>query len=180
VHLIPSVVELSMKTLPFIVQKLAFQQNNVVEIVNIDAAAEPEAKIPGYFVMSNAPPNIEEAKESAPEVLEQATRGIEEIANHLHRMLTTAPDQGVDLIITVHGYNTSRGSVETWYKDIFKYINRDDQAIAQMGNRVFIGYRWPSENVALGNFPEVWAAFRALPPLPRDLLATGGCLPWPY
>jgi pimeloyl-ACP methyl ester carboxylesterase len=163
-----------MKTLPFIVQKLAFQQNNAVEIVNINAFAGPEAKIPGYFVMSNAPPNIEEAKESEPEVLEQAARGVEDIADHLHGMITTAPDEGVDLILTVHGYNTSRGSVETWYKDIFKYINCNDAAISQTGNRVFIGYRWPSENVALGNLPEVWEAFRALPPLPRDLLVTGG------
>jgi pimeloyl-ACP methyl ester carboxylesterase len=162
-----------MKNLPFIIQKFVFRQGNAVEIVDRDDAGGPEVSIPGYFVMSSAPPNIEEAEESRPEVIEQADRYIQEIADGLYRTMSKAPDQSGDLVITVHGYNTSRGSVENWYKDIFKYVNRHDETLCNKGNCVFIGYRWPSENMALGNLKEVRDAFLAMPPLPRDLLVTG-------
>ncbi|NJL46159.1 MAG: hypothetical protein HC922_11545 [Leptolyngbyaceae cyanobacterium SM2_3_12] len=139
----------------------------------LDPADQGDIRVPGYFVMSSAPPNIEEAQEDSDDVRQRSAQGIEEIADHLHRMVTTSPSQTAELIITVHGYNTSRSGVEAWYKNIFKYINRHDEQIACGGNRVFIGYRWPSENVALSDLGKVWQAFRALPPLPRDFLLTG-------
>lgn len=162
-----------MKTLPFIIQKFIFERESDVKIVDMGIAQGPEAQIPGYFVMSSAPPNIEEAVESSPEIQAQAAQGIDEIAGHLYRMLEAGKSRTAELVITVHGYNTSRSSVQAWYQNIFKYINRHDETISNRGDRVFIGYRWPSESVALSDFQEVRAAFRALPPLPRDLLLTG-------
>lgn len=163
-----------MKSLPFIIQKFVFQHESDVDIVDIGTPDSQPGSVPGYFVMSSAPPNIEDAEEASPQVQDQAQKGIEEIAGHLCRMMEQHPDRCAELVITVHGYNTSRSSVQAWYKSIFKYVNRHDEVINRAGNRVFVGYRWPSENVALAEFPKVWAAFRALPPLPRDLLMTGG------
>lgn len=163
-----------MKSLPFIVQKFVFEHESAVTIVDMGVAQGVEGEVPGFFVMSSAPPNIEEAEEARPQVQQQAAQGVEEIAQHLYRMLKTHPEQCAELVITVHGYNTSRSSVQAWYKGIFQYINRHDPEISSRGNRVFVGYRWPSENVALSELGEVWGAFKALPPLPRDLLTTGG------
>ena len=163
----------SMKTLPCIIQKLIFEHTSEVKIVDIDLAHESEVPVPGYFIMSSAPPNIEEAVESSPQVQELATKGVNDIARHLYRMLQSERSQSSELVIAVHGYNTSLSSVQAWYKNIFKYVNRYDEAISSRGDRVFIGYRWPSEGVALGDVKEVIAALRALPPLPRDLLMSG-------
>ncbi len=159
-----------MKQLPFIIQKFVFEQESRATIVDMNEAKGVGGTIPGYFVMSSAPPNIEEAEESSQAIQQQAAQGIAEIADHLHRMITSSAEGSAELVITVHGYNTSRSGVEAWYKNIFKYINRHDAAISAYPNRVFIGYRWPSENVDPGKF---WQALSALPPLPRDLLMTG-------
>ncbi|MBD0270096.1 MAG: alpha/beta hydrolase, partial [Cyanobacteria bacterium Co-bin8] len=174
-----------MKPLPFTIERLVFRddptvqhlsfepdkagENNAVQLVEVLSSPPSKATIPGYFVMSNAPPNIEDACESDPQDMENAEQGLEEIADHLyriHQQSATAPE----LVIAVHGYNTSRGSVRNWYKDIFQYINSYDGAISSYANKVFIGYRWPSENVEPGRLKE---AFSALPPLPRDLLIGG-------
>lgn len=162
-----------MKQLPFIIQKFVFADESLAQIVDIDDASGAEGKIPGYFVMSSAPPNIEEAEEASETIQRQAAQGIEDMADHLHRMMATSTDGDAELVITVHGYNTGRSGVEAWYKNIFKYINRHDSAIAAQTNQVFIGYRWPSENVALSNPKEILQALRALPPLPRDVVLTG-------
>lgn len=163
-----------MDSLPFIIQKLVFKHESEVILAEIGTTQGQEGVVPGYFVMSSAPPNIEEAVEASPSVQEQAAQGIDEIAEHLYRMMASHPDTCAELVITVHGYNTSRSSVEAWYKNIFNYINRHDDQIKKQENRLFVGYRWPSENVALGDIREVISAFQALPPLPRDLILMGG------
>lgn len=162
-----------MKSLPFVIQKFVFAEKGEVQIVDIDSGQGQGGQVPGYFVMSSAPPNIEDAQESSPSAQEQASQGIEEIARTLYRMMDQRPDHNAELVITVHGYNTSLSSIQTWYKSIFKYVNFRDEEISRQGNRVFIGYRWPSENVGISNLVTVWGAFRALPPLPRDLLMSG-------
>ncbi|MGF1537574.1 MAG: alpha/beta hydrolase [Elainellaceae cyanobacterium] len=151
-----------------------------------------DTPIPGYFVMSSATPNVDggdddetsvpksvsreashrqdaAALQSRQQEVDNAARGITEIAEYLYRIYAerkTSPE----LVIVVHGYNMSRSSVCSWYKDIFYYINRYDAAIATQRNQVFIGYRWPSENVRSNRLFE---SLTALPPLPRDLLIMG-------
>ncbi|MEM7772614.1 MAG: alpha/beta hydrolase [Cyanobacteria bacterium P01_A01_bin.37] len=180
-----------MKTLPFIIQKIVFRDEPAIQsasntfkddhpaqLVNIEDCSKTQASIPGYFVMSSAPPNIDE-KSDEPDISAQrlniqnenrnAVLGIKEIAQHLYDIVETQ-ERNPELVITVHGYNTSRSSVQNWYKDIFLYINRYDSAIASQRNQIFVGYRWPSENVELGRLGE---AIAALPPLPRDILIGG-------
>lgn len=162
-----------MKSLPFTIQQFVFEREGTVKIADIQETDDSAVRVPGYFVMSSAPPNIEEAEESNPQVQEQAKQGIYEIAGRLFQSLKSE-QKSAELVITVHGYNTSRSSVQSWYKNIFKYVNHHDEAISRRGDRVFIGYRWPSESVELSDWREVWGAFQALPPLPRDLLTFGG------
>ncbi|MBE9107832.1 alpha/beta hydrolase [Nodosilinea sp. LEGE 07298] len=162
-----------MKQLPFIIQKFVFADESLAQIVDLDNFSGAEGKVPGYFVMSSAPPNIEDAEESSDRHQQQAIQGINDIADHLCHMMTDAPDRCAELVISVHGYNTSLDGVQAWYKNIFKYVNRHDPAISSSPSRVFVGYRWPSENVALTKPKKVIEALGALPPLPRDLLLTG-------
>jgi Alpha/beta hydrolase of unknown function (DUF900) len=146
------------------------RDNRAVRLINsLDATPQP-VPVSGYFVMSNAPPNIEEAVELKPVDLENAARGIDDIADDLYRIYRQT-QMAPELVVTVHGYNTSLGSVQNWYKDIFQYANRYDTAISAQSNKVFIGYRWPSENIEPQRLGE---AFQALPPLPRDILIGGG------
>ena len=179
--------------LPFAIQKFVFQPDGQVSIVNLDDSKGTPGQIPGYFVMSSATPDIDpqplsdsgtnQAKKRmsnqvahrcldlTPEEQQQsAQQGIKEIADHLHRIMASNPAGGAELVITVHGYNTSRRRGQAWYGNIFKYVNRHDPNIMANPNQVFIGYRWPSENVKLGRFLE---SLLALPPLPRDIFITG-------
>ena len=184
-----------MKTLPFVIKAFALKKasppsDQLVDLVDdvtaVSRSSAVDAAIPGYFVMSSATPNIdgdwgsatekpspEEAMENAKQQrweLDNAAQGIKQIAQYLYNIHKTQ-HQSAELVIVVHGYNTSRRSVQEWYKDIFYYINRCDQAIAAEKNQVFIGYRWPSENVEVGRSVE---SLGALPPLPRDILIGGG------
>lgn len=143
--------------------------NPMVRLINSLDGTPTRPAVPGYFIMSNAPPNIEEACESKLEDLKNADQGIEDIADDLYRIHTEG-EAAPELIITVHGYNTDLSSVQNWFKDIFQYANRYDGAIAHPGNKVFIGYRWPSENIEPQRLGE---ALTALPPVPRDLLIGG-------
>jgi len=163
-----------MKQLPFIIQKIVFGKDNWAAITEVGESSGVEGQVPGYFVMSSAPPNIEEAEEDSPETQQKAAAGIQEMADHLYQMMAASPDGHAELIIAVHGYNTDRQGVEAWYKTIFTFVNRRDDTIQPPSNRLFIGYRWPSENIALSNPKKIWQALTALPPLPRDLLITGG------
>ncbi|ESA38394.1 2-c-methyl-d-erythritol 4-phosphate cytidylyltransferase [Leptolyngbya sp. Heron Island J] len=141
-----------------------------VRLAKIGTPERKKASIPGYFVMSSAPPNIETAKEMQESELQDAARGAQEIARSLYDTYTQNKSPAPELMIAVHGYNSGRSSVRDWYKNIFQYINQHDQAIPRQGNQVFIGYRWPSENI---EFQRLGEACKALPPLPRGLMFIG-------
>ncbi|MEM8611245.1 MAG: alpha/beta hydrolase [Cyanobacteria bacterium P01_H01_bin.105] len=150
----------------------AEQDSAQVRLLKIGAPDHMQASIPGYFVMSSAPPNIEHAKEMQESELQAAAQGVAEIARYLYGIYLKDEENSPDpeLMIAVHGYNSGRSSVRDWYKNIFKYINQHDTAIPRQGNQVFIGYRWPSENIELQRLGQ---ALKALPPLPRDLMFSG-------
>lgn len=150
----------------------AGQDDAKVRLVKIGTPACEQSAVPGYFVMSSAPPNIETANEMQESELQAAALGVREIASYLYNVYTHNKGENGDpeLMIAVHGYNSGRSSVRDWYKNIFQYINRHDTAIARQKNQIFIGYRWPSENI---EFQRLGEACKALPPLPRDLMFVG-------
>ncbi|MFM7325206.1 MAG: alpha/beta hydrolase [Nodosilinea sp.] len=165
-----------MDNLPFTIQKFVFEAGNLPKIVELGQdpgdQAGLEGCIPGYFVMSSAPPNIEEAREADAILQRQAAQGVEEIADRLHCMISQDPDSSAELVIAVHGYNTNRQGVINWYGSIFKFINQHDAVLRSQTNRVFIGYRWPSENVDFSP-KKIGEALTALPRLPRNILIMG-------
>ncbi len=106
--------------------------------------------IVSYLVASNAPisvETIEEKDDNAPKCdtkikPQQTNEIIKEIADFLIKHQKEA-----EIVIHIHGYNTGRDDFEQWTTDIYQYII-DDKFISKK-TIVFIGYRWPSESIAL-------------------------------
>lgn len=162
---------LSHRDLKFLDQDIdAGQDTAQVRLLRIGAPGADAASVPGYFVMSSASPNIESHKDLQEAEVKEAAQGVQAIARHLYDICCRDDAPIPELIISVHGYNSSRSSVRDWYKDIFQYANRYDSAIARRGSQVYIGYRWPSESIEPKRIGE---AFFALPALPRFLMVAG-------
>lgn len=128
--------------------------------------------IPGFFIRSTAPDNVED--ESLPAVdSDQPT--IQDIIEILYRNSATgSPDSG--LVIAIHGYNTGAdgsrdGVLEDWYQPLCTYINQDQFVQRKKNSLVFLGYRWPSESLKRKNIRK--EAFTALPFLLRVLMFGG-------
>lgn len=167
-----------MDATPFRIQKFSFDSQTQTVITQplgpSIRKAQTKQGIPGYLVTSTAPPNIESASEFDPMDIEQAQRGINAIAADLyHRFqdLPTAPE----IVITIHGYNTSETMVQSWYKDIFRFINQTDPSLQRNRNAIFIGYRWSSETLSLSP-KTLWQTFYTLPPAPKTLFTLGNIL----
>ncbi len=119
----------------------------------------PDPSIPGYFFMSTAPINVEDSpRGQRPCVdLEQCVhssdkcKSVENCKNTLFSVIdeiTTClvknPDSA-EIIVAIHGYNTTESGAKTWCKDIYKYVNKKHSTARAQGT-VFIGYNWPSES----------------------------------
>ena len=153
---------------PFRIEKFSLDaKTGKVQTWPVQTSTVPPG-IPGYFVVSTAPPNIEDclAQNDA-----AAAAGVSAIATDLYRIHKTQADPP-ELVVTVHGYNTREEGIKAWYSDIYRYINQVDAAISPRRNVVFIGYRWSSESLRL-NPLHLWRNFHALPSLPKGLLLFG-------
>ncbi|MEA5574564.1 alpha/beta hydrolase [Calothrix sp. UHCC 0171] len=128
-----------MQDYPFDIKKIQLEQPALVT-----------SNIVSYLVNSNAPISVETIyKEntnaqtgddtSQPQKTDET---IKEIANFL-----LAHQEKAEIIIHIHGYNTGEKDFEDWTKNIYQYI-LNDKFISQK-TLVFIGYRWPSESIAL-------------------------------
>ena len=160
-----------MDSIPFFIRRFVRRDGDTIETAKFSEGVGQAVAIPGYFVMSSAPPNIEDAVEVSQDEAENTAVGIAAIADDLWRILRQpGPRVAPELTIVVHGYNTRIKNVRAWYGKIFRYINLYDHAIATKSHQVFIGYRWPSETIKLGRMGEILAA---LPPVPKALLAVG-------
>ncbi|MEM9090500.1 MAG: alpha/beta hydrolase [Cyanobacteria bacterium P01_F01_bin.53] len=125
---------------------------------------------PGYFVVSTAPPNIEDAEPTTAKSLAQARGGLEAIARDLHRIQSDPTIlEPAELVIAVHGYNTREKNVQAWYSDIYRHIAQNDPHIRQRRNLVFVGYRWSSERLS-ARPRNLWKNLRALPNVPQWIL----------
>ncbi|MEL6248948.1 MAG: alpha/beta hydrolase [Cyanobacteria bacterium J06627_15] len=155
-----------MDVTPFRIEKFSFDL--YTGKVQTGSVKDRLPGIPGYFVVSTAPPNIEDAVAGDPAV---AAQGVSAIATDLYR-IHKKDDTPPELVITIHGYNTHEDGIRAWYGDIYRYINETDVAIAQRRNIVFIGYRWSSESLSVTPL-NLWRNFHALPPLPQGLLVLG-------
>jgi hypothetical protein len=138
------------ESIPFFIRRFVWR-DDVVETGKFSDAGGKPVPIPGYFVMSSAPPNIEDAVEVSPEEAENTQVGIAAIADDLWRIVRQpGSSPAPELTVVVHGYNTRMQNVRAWYSKIFRYINIYDREIAAKPHQAFIGYRWPSETIKLG------------------------------
>lgn len=153
-----------------------------------------QAAVPGFFVRSTAPINIEDDERTTDETLPT----IYDVVEYLYQSRKTNPSY-IGLIIQIHGYNTGVKTVgcddkirgkdydyqtnlqarkkcgvidyiyRNW-KDSWQYINQTDQSIKTKQNCfVYLGYRWPSESVP----SSLGAAVKALPFLLKILFGIG-------
>ncbi len=132
---------------------------------------------PGYFVGSTAPNNVEDGVQA----VDNPEPYIQKIAEYL-----TQQPEGREILIAVHGYNTSLGDFRTdkthaegikgWYQSIRDHI------ATHYGNHkpnglIFLGYRWSSEVIngkekdSLGN--KIKYAKASLPKLLNILWLSG-------
>lgn len=89
--------------------------------------------IPGYFVISTAPIDVDNRKEQLnipnnkdifnvvkdePEASAEIMLG--RVADDLLKVKSESPE----LVIAVHGYNNKFSSTERWYETIYDYINK--------------------------------------------------------
>jgi len=89
--------------------------NSLLSFFRLTTVTEP--KVPGYFVASTAPLNIEGEPENQQEAdvdpeattTEAAQRTLQQIAELLYHKITQTPEsEAVELVISVHGFSNSR------------------------------------------------------------------------
>ncbi|MGH2414627.1 MAG: hypothetical protein ACRDEA_13275, partial [Microcystaceae cyanobacterium] len=90
--------------------------------------------IPGYFIRSTAPVNIEDDQWKVDETLPT----VDDVIDHLYR--NSQSDTGeLGLVIQIHGYNTGVKDEQIDYvrknwERICKYINQKDQTLKDKNN----------------------------------------------
>jgi hypothetical protein len=149
-----------------------------------------QPKIPGYFVASTAPINVEgdimAKHKQQVQALPQLSTQLEEIelnqlAELLYQRLTDSSRSDLDLVevvISINGFSNSLAATKQRVEEIYQYINKDNcpQFQNQASNLMYIGYRWPSEPLMGDNtwwFEKTYYAIAALPILPRLILMFG-------
>lgn len=115
---------------------------------------QPEA-VPGFFVRSTAPINVEQDECKPDGIMPTLSDVVEALYQN-----TKLNKSYTGLVIQIHGYNTGikkviKGGKEVEEDFIFEgwqrtwsYLNQGDAAIYGKPNSfVYLGYRWPSESV---------------------------------
>lgn len=103
------------------------------------------SKFPAYMVFSTAPYNVEDA---SLEILDPITqkipsspqRYLDEMTAHLKEYKENA-----EILIVIHGYNTSMSGVKAWFETIGEHIDTHCKSLPE--GFILIGYRWPSEQI---------------------------------
>jgi pimeloyl-ACP methyl ester carboxylesterase len=117
-----------------------------IKELGVDNAASTYG-FPAYMVVSTAPKNVEDIEDSTLwERFDNPQRHIQNIANYLQ---PASSEEGVsetaEVLIVIHGYNTSITGVEKWFKSICQHIQ--SHCVSRSRKFIFIGYRWPSEQI---------------------------------
>ena len=96
-------------------------------------------QVPGYFVISTAPINVEDQSkinsQTDPETF------IQQITQHLKDH-----EEDAEVLVMIHGYNTGQSGAEWWYKTTCEYISQHYQKAPK--GLLIVGYRWSSEKIS--------------------------------
>jgi hypothetical protein len=142
---------------------------------------DENGRIPGFLAITTAPENVEETEKINPlgaandpdplqgvEVLDSDSKiAIQKIADAIYEK-TDRGNAVAELVITIHGYNTSMINIKNWYREIWEYANCN---IKSSDRFVMLGYRWCSENVRFAK--NTRRALSSLPLLLSGLLFGG-------
>lgn len=121
-------------------------------LISIFSLSEEEnPKIPGYFVESTAPINVEGDTPQAHKysTAKEAEQNLNKIAELLFNKLDIRinnPENKkdfVEIVFAIHGFNNSRAATKARYQEIYNYIKTDSsQQVQDRANKLmFIGYR---------------------------------------
>jgi hypothetical protein len=108
-------------------------------LLTIEQFADEGIRFPGYIVSSTAPINVEDKEDITVE--RDPTEVLKEIADYLKQH-----EGNAEILIAIHGYNSSKSGSRWWYEETRKYIGRNFDPQVSSGF-VVIGYRWPSEQI---------------------------------
>jgi uncharacterized integral membrane protein len=132
--------------------------------------------IPGFFVRSTAPTNVED---ECKDIVDKDLPTIADVIELLYQQSLSCATSS-SLVIAVHGYNTGTddsgrdGVLEGWYQPMCTYANEDPFIQAEANHATFLGFRWPSESLKQKKLRH--EAFRALPLLLRWVFCGGAIL----
>lgn len=158
---------------------------SISKLTNVTSPA-----IPGYFIASTAPINVEgdrlpahrqQSHSSQPLAPQQEEQSLNQIAELLYQKVAESDannSDAVELIISVNGFSNSVQATRNRIEEIYQYINADksNQFQNKAHNLMYIGYRWPSEPLVGDNswwWEKAYYAIAALPILPRTILFFG-------
>lgn len=176
----------SASAVPFPDKASAVPMNNfLLSIFRLGRVQSP--KVPGYFVVSNAPINVEgdnlpSSGEQIPGTEPYQEKTIDEIATSLYQKVeqfVNNQSDYIELVISIHGFSNSKPASIKRFEEIHNYINHDSEQLPpdRGNNLMYIGYRWPSEPLNGGNGnllkDKLIPAFTALPLLPRGIFLMG-------
>ncbi len=116
---------------------------SILSIQKLDCSDD----VPAYFVASTAPYNVEDPAQDfgtspSGELNKSTQEYIADIANQLSQQ---DDHDRPEILIVVHGYNTSITGVKEWFESIQKHIAEHCQNRSK--KFLLIGYRWPSEQI---------------------------------
>jgi hypothetical protein len=124
-----------------------------VELNSEDLFNESTSNIKTYLVISNAPINVEiRNQESRGKNLDKNSLIITDLVSETKSKIQEIADFLVEhgaeaeVVMLIHGYNTSESGFRAWVKSTYKFINTD--RFISNKKRLFIGYRWPSESLS--------------------------------
>lgn len=159
---------------------------SLLSIYRLTNVSKPS--IPGYFVASTAPINVEgdnqpqHSKLSAgSSAATQPEESINQIAELLFDKISNSSqeqDSSLELVISINGFSNSVQATKERVEEIYHYINNDpsQQVQKKAPNLMYIGYRWSSEPFVGDNswwLEKAFNALAALPLLPRFILVFG-------
>ena len=160
---------------------------SLLSIYSLTNVTKPS--IPGYFVASTAPINVEgdtqpqhsKAVPSDPSSVVEQEKSLHQIAELLFSKIndpSNHQNSSLELVISINGFSNSVQATKERVEEIYHYINNDtsQQVQSKANNLMYIGYRWPSEPLVGDNswwLEKVYNALTVLPLLPRFILFFG-------
>ncbi|MEC4892623.1 MAG: alpha/beta hydrolase [Oscillatoria sp. PMC 1051.18] len=141
-------------------------------------------RIPGYFVLSTAPINVEGDKLASRRQnnLAQQQQNLQQLADLIYQKVITEihkPADFIELVISIHGFSNSRPKSIKRFAEIHEYVNSDNsrQFVEKANKLIYVGYRWSSESLTDGNFKDlfgkIYTAVTALPSLAKTIFFVG-------